>query len=104
MKYQPTKGVMIALVCVIGFTVVLVIDRMGRKPAPDVASVPVPSGSAIPTNAPWHWSVKTVRVWKVEQPRARRVHLVNQPSVRPSGQLDLIDFRHQPTVTVDLAQ
>lgn len=104
MNCQPSKGVMMAVVCVIGVAVVLIIDRMVRKPAPDVASVPVPSGSAIPTNVLWHWSAKTVRVWKVEQPRARRVHLLNQPSVRPSGQLDLIDFRHQPTVTVDLAR
>ena len=115
MKSHHKERMLIALGCAAGFAAVLLIERMSHQTVRDKAKAQVASDVPVASTvtrsdalrwerAPWHWSAQTVTVMKGEQALIRRVSptLLTIPP-RP-GQFDLIDFRHQPSVTVELGQ
>ena len=115
MKRHHKERMLIALGCAAGFAVVLLIERMNRgatriaagNPAAADIQLATVTGSAegvVWTNAPWEWSARPVNRMKVQQFQVRRV-LSGSERVPPNpGQFDLIDFRHQPSVTVELGR
>lgn len=111
-----SKGRMwIALGCAAGFAVVLLVQRMNRgttrtavsnPAAADVqlATVTGPVESVVSTNAPWEWSARPTKWLKVQQARVDRSTSVLEAAPLRPRQFDLIDFRHQPSVTVEMGR
>jgi len=104
---------LIALGCSAGFAVVLLVERMNRgasqtavgSPAAadiQLATVTGPAEDVVWTNAQWEWSARPAKRMKVQQFQVRRVSSGPEWVPPKPGQFDLIDFRHQPSVTVDL--
>ena len=116
MKRHHKERMLIALGCAAGFAVVLFVEKMGGgsqrgRPAVQIAAntqststVMTPGEEAVWTNAPWEWAAQPVNLPKAQRFQVRRVS--SGPDwVPPSpGQFDLIDLRHQPSVTVELGR
>lgn len=111
MKRLYKERMWIALACVAGFVVVLVVERMNRGVTQTVASSPAsadlklarvtgPATDVVWINAPWEWSAQPRK--KSEWQQVRLVRSAPVP-LRPR-QFDLIDFRHQPSVTVEMGR
>ena len=115
MKRHYKERMWIALACVAGFVVVLLVERMNRGAMRNVVTSPAsadlrlatvtgPAESVEWTNAPWEWSARPTKWLKVQQARVdRSASVLEAVPLRPR-QFDLIDFRHQPSVTVDLGR
>lgn len=115
MKRHHKERMRIVLACVVGIAVVLLIERMNRRVAPNVASIPPAANVQLAkvtgpvsdvgwTNAPWEWSARPTKMYKVQQVRTDRSASVPDTIPLRPRQFDLIDFRHQPSVTVDLGK
>lgn len=115
MKSHHKERMLIALGCAAGFAVVLLVEQMNRgttrtavsnPAAADVqlATVTGPAEGVISTNAPWEWSARPAKWLKVQQVRVDRSASVPESGPLRPRQFDLIDFRHQPSVTVDLGR
>ncbi len=115
MKRHHKERMWIALACVAGFSVVLLVERMNRgamrvavrSPAATdfrLAKVTGPAAGVGWTNAPWEWSAQSRKWLKVQQVRVDRSASVTEGIPLRPRQFDLIDFRHQPSVTVNFGR
>lgn len=115
MKSHHKKRMLIALGCVAGFVVVLLVERMNRGAMRNVVSGPAAvdiqlatvtglAEGVVSTNAPWEWSVQPRKKSEWQQVRLIRSTPVSDPVPLRPRQFDLIDFRHQPSVTVEMGR
>lgn len=115
MKSHHKKRMLIALGCVAGFVVVLLVERMNRGTMRNVvrspasadlrlATVTGPATDVVWVNAPWEWSVQPRKKSEWQQVRLIRSTPVSDPVPLRPRQFDLIDFRHQPSVTVEMGR
>jgi len=115
MKSHHKERMLITLGCAAGFAAVLLGERMNRgatrtavssPAAADVQLVTV-TGRAedvVWTNAPWEWSARPAKWLNVQQVRVDRSASVPESGPLRPRQFDLIDFRHQPSVTVEMGR
>lgn len=116
MKHHHQERIWIALGCAVGFAVVLLVERMNRAATRTAVVGPVvadlqpatgtgPAGDVVWTNAPWQWSARPTKWWTLQQVRGdRSVSIAEAVPVHRPRPFDLIDFRHQPSVTVEMGR
>lgn len=115
MKRLYKERMWIALACVAGFVVVLLVERMNRGAMQNVVRSPASADlrlatvtglaeGVVSTNAPWEWSARPVKWLKVQQARGDGSASVPEAVPLRPRQFDLIDFRHQPSVTVEMGR